>query len=253
MPADLLIVCATEPEVASFLDQCTDLDQTISQTRRKIISGKINQTDFDLLITGAGVFNTVQALTAHIETRPHLSRPVLILQTGISGVFKESELSIGDVALAISERYIHTGVGTDTVQHLPLPFELVPGDPDTAQGVYRFDIKRVNQWLEYLKTVSSLDDVKLISDPFITVSTITGSVKTASDLHAAYGPVMEAMEGAASAHLARLYEIPMLEIRAASNFTGDRDKSNWQIKTAAKNLARVLTCLSETGFFLDRS
>lgn len=35
----------------------------------------------------------------------------------------------------------------------------------------------------------------------------------------------EAMEGAAFAHIARLYKIPMVEIRAASNFVGERDKA----------------------------
>jgi futalosine hydrolase len=61
--------------------------------------------------------------------------------------------------------------------------------------------------------------------PFVTVSAITGSFEKAAALSAAFSPVMESMEGAAAAHVAALYQVPMVEIRAASNRVGDRDKT----------------------------
>ena len=51
---------------------------------------------------------------------------------------------------------------------------------------------------------------------------------------------MEAMEGAASAHVASLYKVPMIEIRVASNFVGERDKTKWDMEKAAKHL--VMAC-----------
>jgi futalosine hydrolase len=50
---------------------------------------------------------------------------------------------------------------------------------------------------------------------------------------------MEAMEGAASAHVAALYHIPMVEVRSASNFVGERDKSKWDLDLAIERLGMV--------------
>ncbi len=47
---------------------------------------------------------------------------------------------------------------------------------------------------------------------------------------------MEAMEGAASAHIAQLYGISFIEVRSASNVVGERDKLKWDIKRAAKQI-----------------
>ena len=41
------------------------------------------------------------------------------------------------------------------------------------------------------------------------------------------------MEGAAIAHVARLYGIPCGEIRGISNRAGNRDRSSWRVKEAA--------------------
>jgi len=41
------------------------------------------------------------------------------------------------------------------------------------------------------------------------------------------------MEGAAIAHVAALYEIPMGEVRGISNLAGNRDRGAWRVKEAA--------------------
>ena len=79
----------------------------------------------------------------------------------------------------------------------------------------------------------------MVKGPFITVSTLTSSFDQAGRLHAALSPVMEAMEGAASAHIAALYKVPFIEVRAASNFTGERDKGKWDVEMAAKHLGEA--------------
>ena len=42
------------------------------------------------------------------------------------------------------------------------------------------------------------------------------------------------MEGAALAHVAAIYEVPLLELRAVSNLVEDRDLSRWRIPEAAE-------------------
>ena len=69
--------------------------------------------------------------------------------------------------------------------------------------------------------------------PFVTVNTCTGSDTAARDIETRTGGAVETMEGAAIAHVAALYGIPMGEIRGISNPAGNRDRSAWRVKEAA--------------------
>ncbi len=184
------------------------------------------------MITGPGVFNAVHALTVYLEK----TTPAMILQTGIAGVFRQTGLDIGDVAIATQEHYIHTGTRTDSLENDPLPFDLIDTNPLSRKGIYPFEQDRVDRTHEILFRICSANKINIVKGPFITVSSITSSVKQADGLYSAFSPVMEAMEGAASAHIAALYGIPMIEVRAASNFVGERDKSKWDIDLATKQL-----------------
>jgi futalosine hydrolase len=57
----------------------------------------------------------------------------------------------------------------------------------------------------------------------------------------------ESMEGAAFHFVMSHTKIPYLQIRSASNYIGERDKSNWQMKLAIDNLNElVLKIIDET-------
>jgi futalosine hydrolase len=47
------------------------------------------------------------------------------------------------------------------------------------------------------------------------------------------------MEGAAAAHVSRLYEVPFLEIRGISNLVEDRRTEDWDLPLAATNAQRA--------------
>ncbi len=243
MNPDLLILCATHFEISHFLSLCPDDSKRLTQTGLSIISGKIHHKTYDLMITGPGVFNAVHALTVYLEK----SSPALILQTGIAGIFKETGCVIGDVAIATREHYVHTGVQTDSLENAPLPFDLIKDNPLSRKGIYPFEQDRVDHTHEILSRALSINQINIIKGPFITVSSITSSFEQASRLYSAFSPVMEAMEGAACSHIAVLYDIPVIEIRSASNFVGERDKSKWDIDLAIKHLGLVITCLYPTS------
>lgn len=118
----------------------------------------------------------------------------------------------------------------------PLPFDLVAGQKMTRQGIYTLDTYLAGSSKDLL--ARSLG-CRVIQGPFITVSSITGSYEKAAALSQAFSPVMESMEGAAAAHVAALYQVPMVEIRAASNRVGERDKIRWDIKTAVQTVADI--------------
>lgn len=232
MNPDLLIISATLPEICFFLSAHPPDSKKKTRTGLILFSGKLGHRTYDLVITGPGVFNTAHALTVYLEE----SAPALILQTGIAGVFRETGLGIGDVAIAAEEHYIHTGIATGSPVNAPLPFDLIESSPLSREGRYPFDPGLVETCYQKLSQEFVNKTSRVAKGPFITVSTLTSSFTQADLFYSSFSPIMEAMEGAASAHIATLYKIPMIEIRAASNFVGERDKTKWDMEKAAKHL-----------------
>jgi futalosine hydrolase len=236
MSPDLLIVCATIHEMDFFLSAHPPGSKKTTRTGLTVFSGKSHHKSYDLMITGPGGFNTAHALTVYLEQ----SSPDLIVQTGIAGIFKETGFNIGDVAIATTEQDIHVGVGTDSIKNDPLPFDLIETVPLSREGRYSFDENMVQSYYEGLFKELAPKKIGLTKGPFITVSTLTSSFRQARLLFNAFSPVMEAMEGAASTHISALYKVPIIEIRAGSNFVGERDKTKWDMEKAVKNLGSVI-------------
>ena len=239
MNPDLLILAATHFEISHFLTLYPGDSKQFTKTGLTIISGKVGHKTYDLLITGPGVFNAAHALTVYLEK----SSPCLVLQTGIAGIFKQTGCNIGDVAIATREQYIHTGIQTVSIENDPLPFDLIDKNLPTRKGVYLFEQENVDHYHEILSRACLTKNINITKGPFITVSSITSSNKNADRLYSAFSPVMEAMEGAACAHIALQYDIPIIEVRSASNYVGERDKSKWDIELAAKQLGWVCACI----------
>jgi len=176
MNPDLLILSATRFEISHFLTLWPGDSKRLTKTGLTIISGKVHNKAYDLMITGPGVFNAAHAVTVYLE---HFS-PALILHTGIAGIFKETGLKIGDVAIASKEHYIHTGIQTNSLENAPLPFDLIKVDPLTQKGIYLFEQDLVNNYHKILSQALVKNNIKIFKGPFITVSTITSSIDHAS-------------------------------------------------------------------------
>lgn len=233
--ADFLIHCATSMEMAFFLKQYPPDSEEKLKAGFKIIRGRIKKISYDLILSGPGVFNTVQAITSILEKKSY----PLILQTGIAGLFEQTTQKIGDVAVATWDRYLHTGIQSDSQELLPLPFDLVPCMPETKAGKYGFDENLINKGFCLLYDAFGGTDTDVLKGGFVTVSSISGSKELADTRFSLFSPVMEAMEGAACAHAAARYQIPIIEVRSASNFTGDRDKTTWDIDKASQRIATI--------------
>ena len=65
------------------------------------------------------------------------------------------------------------------------------------------------------------------------MSTCTGLAAAAESIAARTGGAVENMEGAAVAHVAAIYGVPVGELRGISNLVTDRDTKAWRIKDAA--------------------
>lgn len=187
----------------------------------------INGKTVRIIVSGAGAVNSAQALTAAIESY----RPDVVIQTGCAGVFMNSGLEIGDVALASSERDIHLGIESEDAEMPPenLPFD-IPGIGEDGEINLAGSLQD-----KCFSIISENTDFRAGSGAFITVSTVTSTDDRAAMLERWYNPLMESMEGAASAQISALYNIPFIEIRSGSNFVGKRDRNLWNLPLAFRN------------------
>ena len=76
---------------------------------------------------------------------------------------------------------------------------------------------------------------ELLSAPLlrgVTVSSCSGTEAASQRISARSAADLETMEGAAVGFVCRRSEVPLLQIRAVSNWTGDRDRGDWNLGAA---------------------
>ena len=65
---------------------------------------------------------------------------------------------------------------------------------------------------------------------------MSGNTTTIKKIKNRLSPDIETMEGAAVFRVCNDFNIPCMQIRSVSNFVGERNKKNWNIDLAVKNL-----------------
>jgi futalosine hydrolase len=237
---NILIAAAVEGEL-SPLERRVDKPRAIRIGGRKLTSGHIAGLPVRMLETGPGLVNAVQAVTAAVERE----MPALIIQTGCAGVFRASGLGIGDIGIADLEIDAHLGIAPNDGKGPPgnLPFPVVEkvGRPffnryplDSAWSAWAFS--RVRE-----KLAGSGTAVR--KGRFLTVSTLPEGEASAEALGRHHEAIMENMEGSGVAHLAIHYDLPFLEIRAGSNFAGERNRDLWNLPLAFEKAAEAVSAL----------
>ena len=229
MDPHILVVSAVSEEVEGLVLRLID-SVSLSVGGRKVISGTLAGRPVRILTTGPGLTNTVQALSAAIED----SRPSLIVQTGSAGAFRGSGLRPGDIGIATEEIDPYLGIEPE---HGGWPLEALPFPTLKKEGLeirnrYPLDGDLADAAYRAVKAAFAGEDVGVMKGPFLTVATITATEKRAEELSTEYGACMEAMEGCGAAHLSLHYDLPLVEIRAASNFVGKRRRSTWNLPLA---------------------
>jgi futalosine hydrolase len=74
----------------------------------------------------------------------------------------------------------------------------------------------------------------------ITVNQVTTQPTRIAQLKKKYGATVESMEGASLHYVGRETGIPFIQIRAISNYVGERDKSKWLLKESIEGLNKAL-------------
>jgi len=205
----LLIVAATLMEIEPLIDS------SVMQKCR-------------LMITGVGAVATTYHLTRLLVD----DKAELIIQAGIAGAFDDS-LALGTVVMVKQDRFADLGVEENSEWKDVFDLGLVKADDEPFH----------NAWLVNKHEKISKQGLPLVSG--ITINEITTSPSRIQGYRNKYQPLIESMEGAAL-HFVCLQEgIPFIQLRAISNYVGERDKSKWNMRLAIANLNRALIKIIE--------
>jgi futalosine hydrolase len=241
----ILVFAAVMPEIQAVRDRiCDPSDRMIGG--RHVRCGRMCGMPVRIVVTGPGIVNTVQAVTAFVEKK----RPLLMLQTGCGGGFRQPGMCVGDIAVATTEVDVHLGIetGDPNAPLLDLPFPVLEYDGKTLKENYPLDLNVAETAFLRLKAVFGPKGIGVFKGPFITGSTVTGSEERAEFLFRYYSPCMESMEGAGAAFLSHYYRLPFLEIRCVSNMVGKRDLSKWDLSLSCRRAGQAAADIIE--FFI---
>jgi futalosine hydrolase len=140
-----------------------------------------------------------------------------IVVCGVGGAYPSSGLRVGDVACAETECYGDLGATSPSgfldMKALGFPIVEAPTPLFNELPMQVFPVQR--------------------SVRFVTVTSCTGTDSAARAIEERTGGAVESMEGAAVAHVAHLFGVPVGEVRGISNIVTDRDTHSWRLAEAA--------------------
>ena len=184
------------------------------------IRNKLWDENVDLLITGVGLTAATYTLTKYVSTY----RPGLIIQAGVAGALNP-DLSLGEVVLIQSEVIGDEGVQENGTFHSL--FDL--GLADAQKGPFT-NGRMINSHKELIGKAG----MRLVNS--VTVNQISTSAAQVDYYREILCADVESMEGAALHYVALAESLPFMQIRAVSNYIGERDKSKWVLKDAIAHL-----------------
>jgi futalosine hydrolase len=167
--------------------------------------------NFDILITGVGMTATAFALGRKLQ-----SRYTQVLNLGIAGAF-DRNIALGELVYITSDLFSELGAedGLEFISIDALGF-----------GSARVEAKAIdNPHLNGLQHGRG-----------ITVNTVHGETESIEKVIERYHPTVESMEGAAVLYACAQCGIPAIQVRSISNYVETRNRDNWKIGLAIKNL-----------------
>jgi len=198
-----------------------------------------SNVNVDVLITGIGLLHTAFQMGRTLRDGAY----DFAINAGICGSYNPG-IPLGSVLHFTEEGIPEAGVEEDG--EFRSFFEVGLMFPDE----YPFDGgKLINTLIPEWETISRLQTVSGNS-----VNTMLTDPDKIKRLISAFPADVESMEGAAFLFGCLAEKVPSAQIRAVSNYVGERDKSKWEIRLAVDNLDEVIgkllieiSDLGETG------
>ncbi|MCH7232076.1 futalosine hydrolase [Glycomyces sp. L485] len=193
----------------------------VSEEAEAIEAGRSLRHELDVLVSGVGPAAAAAATARALAENGTMGRAYdVVVNAGICGAFK-GRAEVGDVL-----------IGTDSVAAelgVALPRRFQPID-EIGFGTNRIGCNTV-------LTVA----MEGVRGEILTLASITGSAALAENLAGRHPEAVgEAMEGFGVATAAQQAGLPFAEIRAVSNYVGDRDVAKWDWSGALKSLTGAI-------------
>jgi futalosine hydrolase len=223
LPMRILLVAATEAELGPLISDLRitnyDLKEPGCDSAIVIRNSKIvNLTpNCQLLITGVGMVATAFALGKHLASNQY----DLAVNLGIAGSF-DRNIGIGEVLEIKQDTLAELGAENDN-EFLTIG-ELGFGEDTFYPSTKLSDLYNLFNNFN-LKTATA-----------ITVNTVHGNDASIEKVTKRLSPQLETMEGAAFFYACNQMNVPRIQIRAVSNYVEKRNRDNWNIGLAIKNL-----------------
>jgi len=217
----ILIVAATEAEVGGLMSEVRIKNQESRVKNQDKKSGihdsGLKTLDFELLITGVGMVATAFELGRHLAANHY----DLAVNLGIAGSF-DRNIALGEVLEITKDTFAELGA-EDNEAFLSIE------KMGFGEGTFHPSAKRSDLYNEF-------NTFKLKTATAITVNTVHGNEASIKKVAERLNPQLESMEGAAFFYACKQMNVPCLQIRAVSNYVENRNRDNWNIALAIKNL-----------------
>lgn len=204
-----LLISATTFEVQPFLTE-NDFKQ--------IEKNQFQKGDSTVLITGIGLMETAFQLTSFLTEK----KVDFVLQAGVAGAYNNG-LELGQLVEVTSEQYGDMGAEDHknflSTSQIPLPMP----------SIFKEDKIQNQQHYPSLQAVSA-----------ISVNTTAGNTRTIANRELLFNAEIETMEGLALFRIAKALNIPFSQVRTISNYVEPRNKANWKMQLAIKQLNEFL-------------
>jgi futalosine hydrolase len=217
---NILVVAATRAEIGPFAAWLSGAAQELSPDHYAF--GE--QIKMRLLFTGVGATATAWHLSAAIAQE----HPDWVINAGIAGAL-DPALSLGAVVQVVSERFADLGA-EDAAGNLLSLVDLGLIDPNEfpyERGILRLKEDAIVPFLPIAHG--------------ITVNRVHGHAPSITQVKQRFPEAtVESMEGGAVLYGCLMAQIPVVQVRAISNYVEPRDRSKWQIGLAVERLNGVL-------------
>lgn len=192
----LLIVAATSTELKQVFEHFNLPQHNFIETAQ-----------FDVLITGVGMTATAFALGKHLTAKYNL-----VLNVGIAGSF-DKNIPLGHLVNIVTDTFAELGAED---HHNFLTID------ELGFGANKFH--------------ATFALTNLQNATAITINKVHGNMESIEKTIKKFNPTVESMEGAAVFYACNELKIPCAQVRSISNYVEPRNRDNWQIGLAIKNL-----------------
>jgi futalosine hydrolase len=205
---------------------------SVQPEKEAVLRGLGGDSRFDVLVGGVGSVAAAARTARRLATAE--SGYSLVICAGIAGGFV-GQAEVG--SLVVAAEIIAADLGAETPDGFCSVDELGFGSARV-----QVEDKLASRLTEALRAAG----LPVCHGPILTLSTVTGTAATASELKARVPEAAaEAMEGYGVAIAAKDSGLPVLEIRSISNAVGPRNKAAWRMKEAFEALEAACKVIRE--------